>query len=160
VKPRDAWTSHLLNRRDSKKSIGMTKAERLRIAREEHDALENTCRDIAIARYGIELYKADAAAVRVTSHRTGKDMFITRCKSGIPDRIAVIPPTGRFAGFEFKTALEPQLRENQQKVHNAMAGAGAAVYTINSVRMFEECLAMLLSIEADKYSHWRDKNGR
>lgn len=153
---RDAWTNYLLNRKAAAKGKKLSNHHRLRIAKQEHDALENTCRDIALARYGIELYKADAAAVRVKSKRTGEYIFITRCKSGIPDRIAVIPPTGRFAGFEFKTAEEPELRANQQKVHNEMARSGAAVYTINSVRMFEECLSMLLSVESDKYKHWME----
>lgn len=146
VSTRSAWSAHAAHHGDHQiQSV----SNRFAAGRSAHDALENSCCDLARYKYKIELYKADAEAVKIRNSKDGEPRFVTRCKSGIPDRIAVIPPTGRFAGFEFKTGASP-VRDNQARVHNAMIASGAAIYTIRSVAEFETFLAMLIRHEKDK----------
>lgn len=146
---RKAWTSYAKNGQN-KKDVKLT-GEKLRQQRRDHDLLEGTCAQLSLYKWGIELYKADAQAVKTTHPLTGKVIYQTRCKHGIPDRICAIPPTGRFAGFEFKTgSLRNKPRPAQARVHEALIRNGAAVYVVRSVKEFEEFMTLLLEREKDK----------
>jgi len=142
---RAAWTNRL-----STDERARNRAERLKQAAIEHDALEYSCAELSEKKYKVRLYKADAQAVKVRNKTTGNVALITRCTSGIPDRICAIPPTGRFVGFEFKTG-GGQLRDNQAEIHEELTTYGAAVFVVRSVNEFIRFMELILGMERDKH---------
>jgi hypothetical protein len=110
-----------------------------------HDSLESACVQYA-ALQKVKLLKVDAE-----SHfsKFGR-LQANRVTTGIPDRIAVMPPTGRFAGFEFKTG-NACLRKNQKALHKTLSDGGGAMFVIKSVDQFIAVFEGLLQIEQEKY---------
>ena len=115
---RNAW-AHVAKHGTKPKLTLRQKMER---GRKNHSDLENSCVELAWMKYRVNLFKADAEPARLAD-----GSFVTRCTSGMPDRIAVIFPTGRFVGFEFKTGAA-KLRPNQQEMHTEIHKAGGLAY--------------------------------
>lgn len=119
-------------------------ARRMKAAKQQHDSLEKTCVKLAWYKYKVMLLKSDSEAVKVA---TGVRF---RCTSGIPDCIGIIPPTGLFAGFEFKTG-HAKLRQNQKLMHREIERHGGKAFTIRSTEQFCAVMEQLLQIENKKF---------
>lgn len=146
---RAAWTSSIYSR--TGKAPGMYGVgQQLKNAKEEHDALEEAICKAVLKAHKIELLKADAEAAVFRNPDTGKRYWKGRVKSGMPDRIWVCPPTGRFIGFEVKTNPDDKGRKNQKQLHRELMAAGAAVFVVHSIPEALQFVKLCLEMEAEK----------
>lgn len=123
-----------------------SRSEILKACRREHNALERSCADYAAKKYGIRLYKSDSEA-QLTAHGFRR----AAVAPGMPDMITAIPPTGRFAGFEFKAGKGHSLRPIQKQVHEELTAQGAAPFKIRTLDQFIAVFEGLLQIEREKH---------
>lgn len=114
--------------------------------RKNHNGLEKACEQLGRLKYSVFLLKCDSESFRTSCGR-----LAGRVTPGMPDRIAAIPPTGRFAGFEFKTG-KARLTEHQDVLHQILLDAGAAVYVVRSVDEFDQFIRLLLAGEKAKHA--------
>lgn len=128
-------------------------------SRKEHNQLQESCKQLAAAKYGVTLLKVDSQARLLRKDpKTGRSIYKSYCTPGIPDSIAVISPTGRFAGFEIKTGKWRQLNDQQKETQTAMLQSGAAIYKVSTIHEFDEMLGLLVAGEKAKAALSHDTN--
>ena len=143
---RAQWAAKLEGIAKSVEAEKPSRSEILKACRREHNALERSCADYAAKKHGIRLYKSDSEA-QLTAHGFRR----AAVAPGMPDMITAIPPTGRFAGFEFKAGNNHSLRPIQKQVHEELTAQGAAPFKIRTLNEFIAVFEGLLQIEREKY---------
>jgi hypothetical protein len=148
-----AWQAKLNARADDNLS------EKQRVARgtlagqvlkHNHDKLEASVVELAWILYRIQLYKSDAGAVAFKCECGKTAVRKPKVKTGLPDLIGCIAPTGRMVTVEIKTG-EGRLRDNQQERAAELAGSGAAALVIHSMQEAEQQLGALVDEERRKH---------
>lgn len=125
--------------------VKATRAAKRKGSTKEHNQLQNACRKLAKTKYGIVLYKVDSKARKAEKG----NFYYSTCTPGISDSFAVIPPTGRFAGFEIKTGSQDP-KESQRKFRDEVLANGGAYYRVRSIHEFDEFMRLLLAGEKAK----------
>lgn len=120
------------------------------VLKKQHDKLEASVVELAWILYRIQLYKTDAGAVSFKCECGKTAVRKPKIKTGLPDLIGCVAPTGRMLTIEIKTG-EGRLRSNQQDRAAELAGAGAAALVIHSMQEAEQQLGALVTEERRKH---------
>ncbi len=96
---------------------------------------------------GLLFWRQNSGLIPVpTGRRTkaGRPVFrmVKLGTEGLPDIIAVLPPTGQFIGLEVKSATG-RLREAQERFRDQLQASGGVYHVVRSVEDTERILHIL-----------------
>lgn len=107
------------------------------MATHAHTRLVKACLDLLKIR-GIPAWKNNTGSVRMPS-----GSWVAFSAPGLPDVLAILPPTGRLAGFECKTG-RGRLTPVQRAARDRLIAAGAFFAIVSDIAELNRILNLLL----------------